>query len=259
MERDPSSAASEYMAEFRTDVEAFVSREAVEACISRGIFERAPIAGVKYFGFCDPSGGSSDPMTLAISHLENDVAIVDAVRERRPPFSPEAVVSEFADVLRCYRIETVRGDRYAGEWPREAFRKHGIDYRAAAKPKSEIYLSALPAINSRRVDLLDHPRIVTQFCSLERRTSRGGRDSIDHRPGAHDDTANAVAGALMIALERPRWETPCETGLPYVGSVANVHWIDDEFPEHPVTANWRRQNLDDDNASLFARTGGLIG
>ena len=259
MERDPSSAASEYMAEFRTDVEAFVSREAVEACISRGVFERASIAGVKCFGFCDPSGGSSDDMTVAISHLENDVAIIDAVRERTPPFSPEAVVTEFADLLRCYRVETVRGDRYAGEWPREVFRKHGIDYRAAAKPKSEIYLSALPAINSRRVDLLDHPRIVTQFCSLERRTSRGGRDSIDHRPGAHDDAANAVAGALMIALERPRWETPCETGLPYVGSVANVQWIDDEFPAHPVTANWRRQNLDDDNASLFARTGGLIG
>jgi hypothetical protein len=63
----------------------------------------------------------------------------------------------------------------------------------------------------------------------------------------------------MIALERPRWETPCETGLPYVGSVANVQRIDDEFPVHPVTANWQRQNLDNDNASLFVRTGGLIG
>jgi len=261
MERDPSSAASEYMAEFRTDVEAFVSREAVEACISRGIFERAPIAGVKYFGFCDPSGGSSDPMTLAISHLENDVAIVDAVRERRPPFSPEAVVSEFADVLRCYRIETVRGDRYAGEWPREAFRKHGIEYRAAAEPKSEIYLSTLPAINSRRVDLLDHPRIVSQFCSLERRTSRAGRDTIDHRPGAHDDVSNAVAGALIIALQSPRWEAPCETSLPYFGPASSVQWIDDEFLVHSVTANWRRQNLDRQESakSVFERTGGLIG
>ena len=259
MERDPSSAASEYMAEFRTDVEAFVSREAVEACISRGIFERAPIAGVKYFGFCDPSGGSSDPMTLAISHLENDVAIVDAVRERRPPFSPEAVVSEFADVLRCYRIETVRGDRYAGEWPREAFRKHGIEYRAAAEPKSEIYLSTLPAINSRRVDLLDHPRIVSQFCSLERRTSRAGRDTIDHRPGAHDDVSNAVADALIIALQSPRWETPCETSLPYFGPASSVQWIDDEFLVHSVTANWRRQNKQESAKSLFERTGGLIG
>ena len=27
-----------------------------------------------------------------------------------------------------------------------------------------------------------------------RRTARGGRDSIDHAPGGHDDLANAVAG-----------------------------------------------------------------
>ena len=50
IERDPTSAAAEYMAEFRTDVQAFVAPEAVEACISRGIYERAPVAGVPYVG-----------------------------------------------------------------------------------------------------------------------------------------------------------------------------------------------------------------
>jgi hypothetical protein len=33
--------------------------------------------------------------------------------------------------------------------------------------------------------------------NLERRTSRAGKDSIDHPPGAHDDIANAAAGALV--------------------------------------------------------------
>src|SRR4029450_12286297 len=42
-----------------------------------------------------------------------------------------------------------------------------------------------------------------QLTALERRTSRGGRDSIDHAPGAHDDIANAVAGALVTAYKRP--------------------------------------------------------
>jgi hypothetical protein len=51
-------------------------------------------------------------------------------------------------------------------------------------------------VNSRRVDLLDHQRLVAQLIALERRTARGGRDSIDHPPGAHDDVANAVAGCL---------------------------------------------------------------
>jgi hypothetical protein len=35
--------------------------------------------------------------------------------------------------------------------------------------------------------------------ALERRTARGGRDSIDHAPGARDDVANAVAG-VVVAL-----------------------------------------------------------
>ncbi|MGI4942968.1 MAG: hypothetical protein ACRYHQ_20780, partial [Janthinobacterium lividum] len=28
--------------------------------------------------------------------------------------------------------------------------------------------------------------------------ARGGRDSIDHAPGAHDDIANVVAGVLVM-------------------------------------------------------------
>jgi len=126
--------------------------------------------------------------------------VVDAVREVKPPFSPEDVVDEFATLLKRYRIVKVTGDRYAGEWPREQFRKLRISYEPAAKPKSDLYRDLLPAINSRRIDLLDHPRLVNQLVSLERRTARGGRDSIDHAPGAHDDIANVVAGvSAMLA------------------------------------------------------------
>jgi hypothetical protein len=48
--------------------------------------------------------------------------------------------------------------------------------------------------------------LAAQLCALERRTSRGGRDSIDHAPGAHDDLANAVTDwkelyGEMIAID----------------------------------------------------------
>jgi hypothetical protein len=66
------------------------------------------------------------------------VAVLDAVYERRPPFSPEAVVSEFVELLKTYRATEVVGDRYGGEWPREQFRKLGIEYRVAEKPKSKL-------------------------------------------------------------------------------------------------------------------------
>jgi hypothetical protein len=44
----------------------------------------------------DPSGGSADAMTLAIGHRQGDVVVIDALRERRPPFSPDDVAAEFA-------------------------------------------------------------------------------------------------------------------------------------------------------------------
>jgi hypothetical protein len=179
-EADPASAAAEYGAEFRTDVETFVSREAVEACVAFGVRERPPAPDEYYSAFVDPSGGSADAMTLAIGHRQDDVVIIDAVRERRPPFSPDDVVTEFSALMKSYRVSKVSGDRYAGEWPRERFRDRDIGYEPAEKPKSDLYRDLLPLINAKRLDLIDDKRLQAQLCGLERRTSRAGKDSIDH-------------------------------------------------------------------------------
>jgi hypothetical protein len=199
-ERDAASANAEYAAEFRSDVAEFVSMDALQACTASSIFEIPPVSGTTYLAFVDPSGGSSDSMTLAIAHRDKfGDAILDCIREVRPPFSPESVVDEFCTVLKQYRLTRVCGDRYAGEWAREPFRKRGIAYEPSEKPKSDIYRDMLPLLNSRKVQLLDDRRLISQLHGLERRTARGGRDSIDHGPGAHDDIANAVAGALVLA------------------------------------------------------------
>jgi hypothetical protein len=202
IERDAQAAAAEYLGQFRSDVQQFVSRAVVEGCVSHHVFERQPIANMTYHAFVDPSGGSSDSMTLAISHREpNGVIVIDCLRERRAPFSPDAVVADFADTLRIYRLGAVTGDHYGGVWPAERFSKHGITYFTAGKAKSDLYLHVLPLLMSGRIDLLDNERLINQLCSLERRTGRGGKDSIDHRPGAHDDVANAVCGAIHQARE----------------------------------------------------------
>lgn len=205
-EADPASAAAEYGAEFRCDLEAFVSRDVVNSCTDLGVHERAPISNVQYAAFCDPSGGSgADSMTLAIGHREVDTAFVDAIRETRPPFSPSSCVRHFANLLKQYRITKVTGDRYAGEWPREQFREHGIVYECSQHPASDLYQDSLPLLNSGRVRLLDHARLNAQLTNLERRTSRVGRDSITHPPNGHDDIANACAGMLVTVgnVRRP--------------------------------------------------------
>jgi hypothetical protein len=129
------------------------------------------------------------------------------VAERRPPFSPDSVVAEYAQVLKSYGVTQVQGDKYAGAWVVEAFAKHGITCEQSAEPKSTIYGNVLPLLNAGRVELLDHPRLHAQLLALERRTARGGRESIDHPPNGHDDLANGVAGALVAAIG------PSEPGL----------------------------------------------
>ena len=147
-------------------------------------------------------------MTLAIAHAEGERVILDLVRERKPPFSPDAVVSDFAQTLKSYGVSSVRGDRYAGMWPRERFQVHEINYLVADQTKSDLYQSLLPILNSGRAELLDIKRLHAQLCALERRTARGGRDSIDHPPGLHDDLANAVAGAVVLAGTKKRAAAP---------------------------------------------------
>lgn len=199
IERDASAASAEYLAEFRTDVEAFLGREVIDKVTALGRLELPPDSRHRYVAFVDPSGGSADSFTLAIAHREGDCGVLDAVRERKPPFSPDGVVTEFAELLKAYGLHSVTGDRYGGEWPRERFRVAGISYEPSERTKSEIYQGLLPLVNSGRVELLESERLANQLSTLERRVARGGRDSIDHSPGGHDDLANAAAGALVLA------------------------------------------------------------
>lgn len=195
-ERDPARAAAEYGADFRTDVETFLTHEALEQVIVPNRLELPYLSDHEYFAFVDPSGGSNDSFTIAIAHEENGMIVVDVVRETKPPFSPEGVVADYAALCRMYNVANVRGDRYGGEWPREQFEKHDINYEVCKKPKSDLYRDMLPQVNSAQVALPDYQKMRQQLLGLERRTARGGRDQIDHGPGMHDDLANVVAGVI---------------------------------------------------------------
>jgi hypothetical protein len=214
-EDDPIAAAAENGAEFRSDVEEFVSLEVLQVCTPDDLFEIAPLPDIRYVAFVDPSGGSSDSFAMAVAHREPDGLIaLDCIRETRAPFAPEAVVEDFCKTLASYRIGRVHGDQYAGEWPREQFKKRNVDYAPSERVKSDIYRDMLPLLNSRRVQLLDNRRLIAQLHGLERRTARGGKDSIDHGPGAHDDVANACAGAIVLASAYVR---PLSFHVPIVG------------------------------------------
>jgi len=204
LQDDPQAAAAEWKAEFRADIEQFISLDVLNACTVPGRQFLPPDPGKNYVAFIDPSGGSNDSFTLAIAHFENGKVIVDQVLERRPPFSPQDVVREFAAILRQYNIRSVISDRYAGEWVREAFIKDGIGLDYSELTASELYLETLPLLAARRVELPDHPRLLNQFSSLERRVRAGGKDLITHPPHGHDDLVNSVAGVIYYANKTGR-------------------------------------------------------
>lgn len=234
--RDHASARAEYLAEFRDDIETYISREAVEACIEPGVRERPP-SRFRYVGFCDPAGGSgADSMTLCIAHMEGEVAVLDAIREVRPPFSPDAVSEEFAKVLRSYGIRSVSGDRFGGGYPTESLKRYSIKYELAARSKSEIYIDSLPRLNSRTVRLLDNDRLINQLVGLERRHGRTGRDTIDHGPRLHDDVANAAMGACLLCAA-PKFSA-------FSGRIdVDGRIILDQ--DNPSQRRWRRRQIDE--------------
>jgi hypothetical protein len=218
MEADPAAAQAEYLAHFRDDLEAFCSVEAVEAVVLKGVREIPPRRGTRYIGFVDAAGGGGgsggDSMTCGISHYEfkDGYVVLDCLREVKPSFSPESVVTEFAKLFKSYGISRAYSDRWGGQFDVEAFQRQGIHLEPAELTKSGFYSELLPLINSQRCRLLDNDRLVSQLTNLERRVGRGtGKDSIDHPPGLHDDLANSCAGCIVSANQRPPMQISDET------------------------------------------------
>lgn len=200
MSLDPEAARAEWLAEFRSDLEAYLPEEAIAAVTIQGRYELPPMSDISYGCFVDPSGGRKDAASMAIAHIKSEkerVVLLDVARRWPAPHDPAQVVQEQASILKDYRITSVIGDKYAGAWPEQEYRKYGITYQAAEKDKSGLYLDFLPLALSGSVELLDIKQLFTELRSLERRTRKGGRDLVDHPPKGHDDLVNSVAGVCV--------------------------------------------------------------
>ncbi|MEO8677424.1 MAG: hypothetical protein ABI665_00165 [Vicinamibacterales bacterium] len=201
---DPEAYRSEVLGEFRTGVSTLFDPDALAACVADGVRERRPASGMRYKSFADAASGSGkDAFTTGIAHRDGERIVLDAVRAWAPPFNPSNAIAEAASLLKTYGLFETTGDRYAPGFVSEGFRANGINYRPSERDRSTIYLDLLPHVNAGAVVLLDDAVLLREFRGLERRRGTSGRDRVDHRSGAHDDRANAAAGALVLAaLER---------------------------------------------------------
>ena len=123
---------------------------------------------------------------------------MDFLSEHAAPFVPSVVVKDHAANLKRYGLRHVTGDRYAGEWPVERYRDEGITYTSSEHTRSDLYRHLLPLLRDKTAVLLDDPVLRKQLLSLDRTVARGGRDTIDHPPGGHEDVANAAAGSIVL-------------------------------------------------------------
>lgn len=98
--------------------------------------------GIRYYGFVDMSGGSSDDAVLGIAHYDatRNVRVLDLLMAQTgaPPFNPRHAVAKFAGLLKEYGLSVVNGDAYAGETFRADFLEHGISYAPIGIPKSDL-------------------------------------------------------------------------------------------------------------------------
>ena len=205
---DPEAAESEWDGGFRNDISAFLDDATIEAAIDYGRPEQLPPrADTNYGCFVDASGGRHDAYTIAIAHQQGDRIVVDVCYGRHPPFNPQQITEQFADLARQYRISAVTGDAYSAEWVEQSWYSAGISYERSEKNKSEIYVESLPLWARNAVSIPNHPKLIRELRLLERRTSRIGRDAVDHGRNGSDDYANSVVGVLVGLGAKPRYDS----------------------------------------------------
>jgi hypothetical protein len=203
--RRSKTARVEYDAQFAEDVTTFLPQELLDAAVVAERRELAPVAGVRYVAAVDPSGGGLDAFTLSIVHVDQrgsrPVMVQDVMKGWRAPrgekIDLDVVVDEIAAVLARYGLYRVLGDRYAGEWPVQAFQKRSVAYLQSERDKSAAYNECEPWVTTGSIELLDQIDLIHEAGLLEKRLKPGGKKAtIDHPKGAHDDYPNALALAV---------------------------------------------------------------
>ncbi|MBS0375323.1 MAG: hypothetical protein JSR73_12150 [Proteobacteria bacterium] len=203
--RDPVGNSAEYLSIFRSDVAEFIDQSLVDS-LTRSEPRELPRqrttrdgSNVIYYAGLDVSGGRGDAAACAIAHVEGDRVVVDACRRWGAPHDPKVVAAQVADFLATYGLSAATGDTYGAGLARSIYNDAGIELIAAEMVRSDIYLRLLPLMTTARIELPPEPILRVELLGLERRSGRNGKESIDHRPGGHDDLANSVAIAAVCA------------------------------------------------------------
>jgi len=205
LERDPVRFASEYVTDparpFREDVSGFLDDATLQAAVDPTLAGQPYDPAAVHVGAMDQAGGGADEPAAAVVCVGRQRVAVVALRVWGSKAPLDTVLDEAAAFFKERGLHEAWADRYGANWPVEGFRTRGILLRTSELTTSQTYIEFGGALRQGKVALPDHPKLLVQLRGLERRTSRDGRDVVDHRPGMRDDVAAAVARAVVGALK----------------------------------------------------------
>ena len=160
MATNPHKANADYNCVWREDSSECFALDATEAATDVGIHERPYAPGTIYTAYQDSAlgvdGGSSFALGLAHRDAGSDIAILDLLREKKPPFVFHEVIAEFAQILKRYSISEIWSDHHAHKLFADEWKKHGIVCRKSETSTADNYKSALSLVLGRRARLLDN-------------------------------------------------------------------------------------------------------
>src|SRR5262249_11060586 len=148
--------------------------------------------------------------TLSVVHVEGEDEKARVVQDvgkawqssRNATVDLEGTVRAAAEILRRYRCAEVVSDRYSAGWAKQAWERAGIKVVAPEADRSGTYMAAEPLFAQGLISILDDEVQVRELRNLEKRPRPGGKVSVDHPRGLHDDRANALCLAAARAMDQ---------------------------------------------------------
>jgi hypothetical protein len=210
LEEDYEKNKAEYLAQFRSDLEAFVSIEVINACTVFGRYEIAPELVRNPIGFIDVSGGKIDSHCCSIAFKDSSgTAALAALIENRAGGDTENVVAEFAALLKRYGLSSVFGDRFGAAWVTDAFRRHGIALMPSQLNRSELYLEPVASASIATGSAIG-------YSETAQSTAIAGTPHHAHRqgPGGPSSWPTRRSGQRPGRRDLLRPPKPCNQGAP---------------------------------------------
>lgn len=208
---DPAAYQTDVLANFADPEEALVPLATIEACSRPGLVEPHH-EGHEYCAAMDP-GTRGNAWTLVIGTRREGKRHVVRVRQwvgsRVAPLDPGVVLTEVAEELRAYRLDSCETDQWSGDALTTLARERGISlviWPGSASENTDMYLELARRMALGEVVLPPDPVLRADLQRLRRRVTQVGVQIVlpQTKDGRHCDYAPAIARVIRRYVDEPK-------------------------------------------------------